>query len=501
MRPLHFDGDSQLPSTNAFSLWNRHTTQDVLSRDKSMTRILLFVLAVSHCGLAMSQSSIGFRTDGTGRYPDATPPLKWSTDKNIVWNIELPKSNAIPVILREKLFTCAEPCVLLCIDKANGEILWQGESRFDEIKLSEAEQAQFDIERQQGEQLNKQLSVLNKQSSALRKLFKDEKASKEETDKKLKEIRTQSEAIKAEKRKLTTLNRYLEPGKGGGGRYHPTGGYSSPTPVTDGKHVYVIFGNGLAACYDLEGNRKWLRLIEQPTAAYGHGSSPLLVNDKLLVHFSDLVALNTRDGSEAWRVKISPGHGTAMHTRLGDVDVAIHPSGNVYRISDGNLLAKGLGKTGPNSPLVQDGKVFFVAGRVSGYALPTSSEIPATWEPLWKGANLKGGGYWFPSPILHEGLIYAMNARSIFSVVDATTGQLVYERRMDFGGGQSYPSITLAGKYLFASSDNGTTLVLEPGREYQEIARNPLEPFRSSLVFEGKRMYARTTKGLWCIGE
>ena len=23
----------------------------------------------------------------------------------------------------------------------------------------------------------------------------------------------------------------------------------------------------------------------------------------------------------------------------------------------------------------------------------------------------------------------------------------------------------------------------------------------SSLVFEGKRMYVRTTKGLWCIGE
>ena len=63
------------------------------------------------------------------------------------------------------------------------------------------------------------------------------------------------------------------------------------------------------------------------------------MNDKLLVHFSDLVALNTHDGSEAWRAKISPGHGTAMHARLGNVDVAIHPSGNVYRVSDGSILA------------------------------------------------------------------------------------------------------------------------------------------------------------------
>ena len=54
----------------------------------------------------------------------------------------------------------------------------------------------------------------------------------------------------------------------------------------------MIFGNGLAACYDLEGKRQWLKLVEHPTAAYGHGASPVLVGDKLLVHFSDLVALN-----------------------------------------------------------------------------------------------------------------------------------------------------------------------------------------------------------------
>jgi outer membrane protein assembly factor BamB len=465
-----------------------------------MTRIILFVLAISVSGPAMSQSPLGFRTDGTGRYPDATPPLHWATDKNVVWKINLTQSNAIPVILGNKLFTCAEPCVLLCINKENGQVLWKGESSYKEIALSEREKAQFEVERQQAVGLNKRLSVLNKENSAIRKLLRDGKARKNETEKNLKEFRAQSDTIKAQLRTLTTLNRYLEPGKGAGG-FHRTGGYSSPTPVTDGKRVYVIFGNGLVACYDLEGNRQWLKLIEHPTAAYGHGSSPLLVKDKLLVHFSNLVGLNTKDGSEAWRMKVSPGHGTAMHARLGDVDVAIHPSGNVYRVSDGSILAKGLGSTGPNSPLVQDGKVFFVAGRIRGYALPTSGKIPATWSPLWKGTNLKGGGYWFPSPILHDGLIYAMNAKSIFSVVDATTGEVVSERRLDFGGGQSYPSITLAGNRLFASSDNGTTLVLEPGRQYKELARNSLETFRSSLVFEEKRMYVRTTKGLWCIGE
>ena len=87
--------------------------------------------------------------------------------------------------------------MLLCVNKADGKILWQGESRFDEIELTAQEKAQFEVERRQAEELNKQLSALNKESSALRKLLKDGKAPKEETEKKLKDLRAQSDTIKA----------------------------------------------------------------------------------------------------------------------------------------------------------------------------------------------------------------------------------------------------------------------------------------------------------------
>ncbi len=465
-----------------------------------MTRLLpLLVLAVIVAGVATGRPPIGFRTDGTGRYPDATPPTEWGPDRNVVWKLPLKQSNAIPVILGDRIFTCAEPCVLLCVNKADGKVLWQKESSFKEIPLTDEEKALFEVEREKGAELGKQRSALEKEGNALRKAIKDDPDTKAENEKELKALKADLDKVEARRKALTTLNRYLEPGKGAPG-YHGTGGYSSATPVTDGKHVFVIYGNGLAACYDLDGDRKWLKLIEHPTAAYGHGASPLLVKDKLLVHFSDLVALNTKDGSEAWRVKIPPSHGTPMHARLGEVDVAIHPQGQVVRVSDGEILAKGLGSAGPNSPLVQGGNVYFVAGHVRGYALPTGKEIPAKWAPLWKGTSIKGGGYWFPSPVLHDGLIYALNASASFSVVDAKTGTLVYEKLLPFTG-QAYPSITLAGDKLYVSSDSGMTLVLKPGREYKVLARNTLETFRSSLVFEGKRMYVRTTKGLWCIGE
>lgn len=91
-------------------------------------------LALAIVSPAFAETPIGFRTDGTGRYRDAQPPLVWGPDKNVVWKIPLSQSNAIPVILGDKLFTCADPCVLLCVNKVDGKVLWRHESFFKEIE-------------------------------------------------------------------------------------------------------------------------------------------------------------------------------------------------------------------------------------------------------------------------------------------------------------------------------------------------------------------------------
>lgn len=458
--------------------------------------LLLSLLVI---GPALGQAPIGFRTDGTGRYLAADPPTEWGPDKNVVWKIPLTQSNAIPVILGDRLFTCAEPCVLLCVNKADGKILWRGESFYKEIIPTEAEKKQIEIERQQSEALKRQQTELSKERSQVRKQEKDGSLSKEEAKKRYRTLQARDEKLREQRKALTTLNRYTEPGKGIGG-FHPTGGYTSPTPVTDGKYVYVLFGNGLAACYDLAGKRRWLKLIEHPTAAYGHGASPVLVKDRLLVHLDQLVALDTRDGREVWRTKLPPNHGTPAHVRLGEDDAVFTPTGVLVRVRDGAILARGLGSCGPNSPLVQGGKVFWVHGQARCYDLPATSDVPTKWPLCWK-SNVKGSGYWFPSPVLHDGLIYALGGNGILTALEADTGKTVYEERLEFGSGHCYPSLALAGKYLFASSDNGTTFVIEPGRTFKEVARNRLETFRSTPVFEGRRMYLRTVKHLWCIGR
>jgi hypothetical protein len=72
---------------------------------------------------------------------------------------------------------------------------------------------------------------------------------------------------------------------------------------------------------------------------------------------------------------------------------------------------------------------------------------------------------------------------------------------------------TLAGKNIHIRDDQAQTLVIAPGREYKELARNVLwEPqskggqehqqeAQSNPIYEGGRMYYRTQGFLYCIGE
>ena len=178
------------------------------------------------------------------------------------------------------------------------------------------------------------------------------------------------------------------------------------------------------------------------------------------MHFADLVALNIKDGSEAWRVKIPPSHGTSMHTRIGERRRRHSPDGNVFR--------RQRRRHADEEPRLDRAQFAAGAGRQSllrrrpGARLRSadSAEIPPSGSRSGKGRSIKGGGYWFPSPMLHDGLIYALNASSILSVMDARTGKLVYDQRLEFGGGHCYPSITLAGDRLYVSSDNGNTSYL-----------------------------------------
>jgi len=88
-------------------------------------------VAVGCTGLAAAETSVGWRGNGTGVYPDANPPVKWSATENVLWKTPLPgKSNASPILVGDRIFICSEPSTLLCVSAKDGAILWSSSTTY-----------------------------------------------------------------------------------------------------------------------------------------------------------------------------------------------------------------------------------------------------------------------------------------------------------------------------------------------------------------------------------
>ena len=79
------------------------------------------------------ERSVGWRGDGTGHFPGATPPISWGRDRDgagykthgIVWAAPLPdRGISSPIVVGDRVFVTCDTADLVCIDKADGHILW-----------------------------------------------------------------------------------------------------------------------------------------------------------------------------------------------------------------------------------------------------------------------------------------------------------------------------------------------------------------------------------------
>src|SRR5436190_1702983 len=61
--------------------------------------------------------------------------------------------------------------------------------------------------------------------------------------------------------------------------------YATPTPVTDGKRVYAVFGDGSVAALTLEGHIVWTNRDVQFYSRHGLGASPIVHGDLLIMPY------------------------------------------------------------------------------------------------------------------------------------------------------------------------------------------------------------------------
>lgn len=443
-----------------------------------------------------AQTPVGWRGDGSGIYLDAKPPLHWSTETNVIWSTKMPgRSNSLPVIVGDRLIVGSEPFDLLCLQLADGKILWRRSNSYRDIT---ADQQWLAVEKelQLAGPLRLRLDELNSRLADLRKR-ETTAADATPVQAEIETLVQQARKIEQDLAALPRAARFTLPKT-----QEEFNGFTTATPTSDGRHVWAVFGNRAVVCYDLDGRLVWSDVLpDQPQAMWGHSSSPLLVGDKLIVNIEQIVAFEAATGRHLWRTKYGQSWGSATRSRVGNEDLILFANGRILRAADGKVM-KRVAALNDTSPVVQDGVAYYIDIRSEAHELPptlTPGAESLALKTRWT-IDLKGGDF-FASPIIHEGLIYAVSTRQVLNVVDAATGDSVYVRRLTLGNQPVWPSLCLAGNYLYISSRDGTTLVLETGRQYKEVARNQLEYFISTPVFVGNRMYVRTSERLYCIGE
>lgn len=89
-----------------------------------------------------AERTLGWRGNGTGAWPGATPVTEWDavSGSNVVWKSAMPGAGmAQPLVVGEKVFITADPNLLVCVNVHDGKILWQ--TAIDHITVMPPEQA------------------------------------------------------------------------------------------------------------------------------------------------------------------------------------------------------------------------------------------------------------------------------------------------------------------------------------------------------------------------
>ncbi|TWU65433.1 PQQ-binding-like beta-propeller repeat protein [Crateriforma conspicua] len=286
-------------------------------------------------------------------------------------------------------------------------------------------------------------------------------------------------------------------------------GYASSTPVTDGQDIYVFLGCSGVAAVSKDGQKRWQVSVGDGVHGWGSGTSPVLFDDLVIVNASvesgSMVALNKSDGTEAWRVddvQRSWSSPLLVDVGTGTQELVLADKGRLrgFDPSTGKTLW-----TCPfvddyicPTPISHDGIVYAIGGR-RNTAVAVKAGGRGDVEPLWEaraGANV-------PSPVYHDGHLYFLNERSgLAFCLNAEDGEIVYRERLSPRPGTVYGSPLLAeDQYYVVTRDSGT-FVIAAQPEFQMLQHNDaLDDSRvnASPVPAGSEILVRSNDALYCL--
>ena len=310
---------------------------------------------------------------------------------------------------------------------------------------------------------------------------------------------------------------------------------SSPSPVTDGRHVWVMTGTGILKAFDFAGNVLWTRDIQKDHGKFGiqfgYASSPLLHGDGVYLQvlhgfFTDdpsyILKIDKATGETVWRVERptlaldeSPdsyttpallehdgrteivitggdavtGHDPATGKELWRADVLNPNRSRNYRLISSPIIAGGLiiapTRVNPLVALKPGG-----SGDVSG------THVAWTFH---RGPDV-------PSPVSDGKYLYLVTEQGVVYCLELATGAIVYGPSRLPNDFYSASPVLADGKIYVTGESTGVTTVFRAGPTFEILASNtfndPCSPYcLASVAVSQGQLFVKTDANLWVVGQ
>ncbi|MCC6392335.1 MAG: PQQ-like beta-propeller repeat protein [Bryobacterales bacterium] len=306
---------------------------------------------------------------------------------------------------------------------------------------------------------------------------------------------------------------------------------SSPSPVTDGKHIWVMTGHLRLSCFTLEGKQVWKRDLVadygQVGLNHGYASTPLLDGGRLYVQVvhgyrsdnpSYTVALDKRTGKTIWK-QLRPAPGVSeSKDNYGTPQMAV-VNGKKELVVFGSDIATGqdpdtgaelwrIGGFNPtdfqnnrtiSSLLVIGDRIVVGGNRGRPYiAFRAGGRGDVTGKAEMWNNNM---GADVPTPASDGKLLYVLHDKGFYNVLELATGKVIYQGQRIEPGAYSASPLLADGK-LFAINEEGTTTVVKAGTAFEVLGVNKLDGYTlASPIAADDQLFIRTGEAIYCIGR
>ena len=309
---------------------------------------------------------------------------------------------------------------------------------------------------------------------------------------------------------------------------HKNGSGSNPSPITDGKNVYVYYKSGTVASLTVDGKLNWATNLQQKfgedTLWWDLGTSPVFAGGNIVIAVmqegdSYIVALEPESGDVAWKVdrtfkvqkETGQSYTTPYVTEIDGKETMViwgadrltgHDPANgktIWTCGGFNPEDKPMWRV-IASPAFTEGIAVVPYGRTkyaAGVKMGGSGDITNS-ARLWERNDL---GADCPTPVGRDGKVYLLSDRGQINCLDARTGKDLWEDAIPRASAKYYSSPILAGDLLYCGREDGVIAVVQVSDSGMKVlAQNDMgERIAAAPVPVNDKLLIRGVEHLFCF--